>query len=350
MSTDPDKVPPSWFVSFVKEDKKFKASTTDQLQKIYASNVEIKAEQIKIRHELTWRRTRDTLIDDCEILVSGLPTNADIMLEEATRRLLITIGMRDAVPYIRSARKWIVRNAADPSTALEQRDIPYVFKVGSQTVRDDIMLAASRLKNTSTTSAFGFNSTNRIYLRAIWHKPVHELYSSACRITKELNLPRPIVRQLTVFIRRAQRAELEPIYSQEDLFSLKRSIPCGPSRIAMHGNLPRSAFAQFSHPVQRHALTDLVPNVQNTPPLSQSMDEHASGLQQTEKDGTQKSSFSSSNEMDFLEDGPQAQDSTRSVNSQDLWASTQNSGSQDTTPNVLGTEDRTLQKNSNPNS
>lgn len=215
--------PPEWFAKWAVGEKEFRDGTSSQLNKLLVSSGSMLEVQTKHARELKWRRMKDTLVDECEILVLGFPSNANITLEEATRRLLITMGLRDTCLYVRRARQWV---SHEPSKGRafsfpHQRDMPFVFKLGSPSVRDDIMMASSRLKDLTTERVFGFPSTNRIYLRAIWPKPIHELYSLANRVTKELKMPRPIVRQLTVFCRHAPRADLFPIYTQEDLRVLR---------------------------------------------------------------------------------------------------------------------------------
>lgn len=163
--------------------------------------------------------------DTSELVVHGLYSTFGDSLYTTAKKLLsaLRFGIDHDFPSIIETRKWfspqfqgLTQNSS--STSQQQSNTSaFVFQVGSPLFRDKILSRANLLKNQNAQSIFGAGGTTPVYIRALWPKPVHELFIEAIKTSKSLDYSRPTVKNLRVCMSQTLRSELVPILSVNDL-------------------------------------------------------------------------------------------------------------------------------------
>ncbi|KAL7303036.1 hypothetical protein TKK_0004255 [Trichogramma kaykai] len=163
------------------------------------------------------------LTDECEVLLSGLPLKLTLTDKAILDKTLSNKGLPLHTRFITRTRSWIQKNQSKNSNSSHTRSL--VFKCSSPLVRDTIISCSHKLSNIRTQSLFNTDGEdNDLYLRPFWPKPVRSLYTKALSVSRELNYPKPFVRNLTVLIRKQPNSPPIPIHSEKDLKMLSTSL------------------------------------------------------------------------------------------------------------------------------
>ncbi|CAB0036288.1 unnamed protein product [Trichogramma brassicae] len=127
--------------------------------------------------------------DTCEILLSGIPSSADLANEQLLDSVFTAMGLVNFNRFVSHTRDW------KPKITNEARkDVTraIVVKLASPSTRDDCLSSASRLASISAQTLFGAGGDGKLRLRALWPREVHALLSKAYTAAHALNYARPV--------------------------------------------------------------------------------------------------------------------------------------------------------------
>ena len=95
-----------------------------------------------------------------------------------------------------------------------------VFTIASSEARDDILRRTPGLKNLDCQAIFGIDGSAELSVGALWPDPVYKLLKHATALHKQLGHLRPVVRNLTVFMRPTKNGPLHPVTCEADIDAL----------------------------------------------------------------------------------------------------------------------------------
>ena len=178
-------------------------------------------------------RERSTLEDPREILVRGTSLSVTHEPMQLASALLTALKLERHVPLVDRWRSWnpparaaegveavanvpaqvtLVEAVVNvPAPAVQRRAL--VFTLACPSARDDILRRTPGLKNLDSQAIFGVVGTAKLSVNALWPDAIHKLLKSATWLYKSLGHQRPIVNNLTVFMRPTKNGPLIPIYS-----------------------------------------------------------------------------------------------------------------------------------------
>lgn len=222
---------PDWFTSFKEVYTQNTAENKQSFGNIQGTLNSLHTDFNIKRHEDYLRDKLSILTDTCELLVIGLPIEftKSKPLYEAARHVLSAIGfgIGHDLPTIVDTRQWNTASNANSShtTPISSSRSPnqrlqttgFVFQVSSPLLRDKILSKSRFLNGKNAATVFGVGGNTPIYIRALWPKPIHDLFVAAIKSSKSLNYARPLVKNMRVCMRKTVRSELVPILSVEQL-------------------------------------------------------------------------------------------------------------------------------------
>ena len=96
-------------------------------------------------------------------------------------------------------------------------------------MRDDILRRTPGLRDLTCENIFGAGGDAKLSVNALWPDPVHRLLKYAFAKHKQLGHLRPIVKNLTVFLRPTKNGPLLPVTCEADIDALTPRQSCQPS-------------------------------------------------------------------------------------------------------------------------
>lgn len=208
--------PPSWFSAFeTRLANKLDNSTEFLLKLIAKTKTDIQSELDSIRQNLNFLKLNRTLVDECEIKVSGIPYMSSLNPLSILNSVLVSCGLANISKHVMSWRNW---NHANNSNTMTM-----VFKLTSPAVRNLILKHSSNLINHDSQSIFGQGGNAKVYISALWPKATYNLLRKAQEFATRLKYASPVVRNLIVCMRKTKEkaSPLIPIISEADLLLLK---------------------------------------------------------------------------------------------------------------------------------
>ncbi|CAB0035060.1 unnamed protein product [Trichogramma brassicae] len=164
--------------------------------------------------------------DTCEVRVSGIPLSVDVTSSATAERIVSALELDRLRPHILSVREWAPRRrtpVAAPSTSNAVLDLEMktmVIRFPSANARETFLAAAPKFQRLSTHAIFGIADDGRPnHLRAnvILPSDRHRLYRRCAVAAEAHGYPRPFVRNLCIYMRRARDSAPICIMSDDDL-------------------------------------------------------------------------------------------------------------------------------------
>ncbi|CAB0030705.1 unnamed protein product [Trichogramma brassicae] len=164
--------------------------------------------------------------DTCEVRVSGIPLSVDVTSSATAERIVSALELDRLRPHILSVREWAPRRltpVAAPSTSNAVLDLEMktmVIRFSSANARETFLAAAPKFQRLSTHAIFGIADDGRPnHLRAnvILPSDRHRLYRRCAAAAEAHGYPRPFVRNLCIYMRRARDSAPICIMSDDDL-------------------------------------------------------------------------------------------------------------------------------------
>ena len=239
---------PSWFVAFslnvaefMKEIRQDFRDLSTRIAALEADSTKSKSNQADIkaiREEVDALSHTHALTDSCEIMISGVPSQ--LSYNQVVDNVSAALDLPSAGQFIVEAREWKARipkpkdrkistpqpshdsyslHHRSPSIGVTNRR-SVVLKLSSSCVRDTFISRASKLARTNAQAVFGMGGSSRVFIQPLWPEPVYKLWRSALVAQQTLKYARPIIRNLSIFMRKTRDSRLIPIYSQQDLDAL----------------------------------------------------------------------------------------------------------------------------------
>ena len=100
-----------------------------------------------------------------------------------------------------------------------------VFTLASLEARDDILHRTPGLKNLTCQVIFGAGGDAKLSVNSLWPDPVHRLLKQATAKYKRLGHLRPLVKNLTVFLRPTKNGPLPPVTCEAEIDALTPQLP-----------------------------------------------------------------------------------------------------------------------------
>ena len=179
------------------------------------------------QNSLNWR----SLKDPREIIVRGIPLNVQQEPSQLAAALLTALDLQELVPLVtkwhvwnqsgRTARPDLAAAAvvpAAPAPAAQSR--AFVFTLACAETCDDILKKTPALRNLDCQNISGAGGKAKLSVNALWSNSVHKLLKYPSARYKQLGHLRPLVKNLTVFMRPTRNGPLHPVTCEADINAL----------------------------------------------------------------------------------------------------------------------------------
>ena len=255
---------PAWFTDFLKDFHDINNKNVTAIQELTArvttleTTVNTKLEQVEteivaIKQELTGMKKEKSkekqIVDSCEVIVSGIPAECTLNNSEVVNKIFAVLDTPNLHQFVFETREWkgkypqqisgnrsqsdvnagtsyqltINENeVGDPTTtpSVNNQYRALVIKFCSPCTRDALLTRCPKLENINCHTLFGVGGTYKIFIRPILPQPLYKLWCAALETHKKLNYARPIIRNLTVFMRETKRSPLIDISNELELVKL----------------------------------------------------------------------------------------------------------------------------------
>ena len=171
-----------------------------------------------------------SLEDPREIIVRGIPQAVTLEPLQIAAALLTALKLPKLAPLVTEYRVWnppAREGPADrPVTGAPLALAPavplraFVYKLACPATRDDILQKSPGLKNLDCQMIFGDGGRAKLTINALWRDPIHKLLKHATASHKQLGHLRPVVKNLTVFMRPTKNGPLIPVICEADVDAL----------------------------------------------------------------------------------------------------------------------------------
>ena len=178
-------------------------------------------------------RNRPTLDGPRQIIVRGIPLAVQLEPLPLANALLTALKLQQYAPLVIGSRAWNqparavhaehaslgdqAAPAALPRPALTRA---LVFTLACAETHDDILRKTPGLKHLDFQAIFGTGGAAKLSVSALWPDPVYKLLSYATARHKQLGHLRPLVKNLTVFMRPTKNGPLLPVTCEADIETL----------------------------------------------------------------------------------------------------------------------------------
>ncbi|KAL7304650.1 hypothetical protein TKK_0002897 [Trichogramma kaykai] len=156
------------------------------------------------------------LTDQCEMLLSGLPSNLELSDDQVLKKTFSTMGLENHERFVRRTQKWKQRH----SCSVKKPTGAIVFQCSSPIVRDGLIAQSFNLSRFDNKTLFNTDGESKLSSSPLWPKNTYNLLREAKSLARRLHYPSPIVRNLTVLMRKSPQSEFIPIHSKIDLDSI----------------------------------------------------------------------------------------------------------------------------------
>ena len=150
--------------------------------------------------------------DPCEILVTGLPRVLSLSPTEIVKRLLLFIGLSNAINYVFSTRSWKPKHFKGTTNGL-------VIRFSSPIVRNEV-LKKIRCQKNFNSGIFGSVDNNRLNVTDLLPKSMYLLFLKARKLYKTLNYDPPIIKNGVIYMRKDSYSTFIPIFTHNNLINL----------------------------------------------------------------------------------------------------------------------------------
>ena len=174
-----------------------------------------------------------SLVDSREIIVRGIPPAVQLEPLQLASALLTALQLQQHVPLVVGWRAWNAPARADnapqavavapPEGAPAAQLRALVFTLACPATRDNILRRTPGLRNLDCQAIFGAGGGCKLSVNALSPDPIHKLLEYATTHSKQLSHLRPVVRNLTVFLRPSRNGPLIPITCEADVDALVRA-------------------------------------------------------------------------------------------------------------------------------
>ncbi|KAJ8666101.1 hypothetical protein QAD02_007763 [Eretmocerus hayati] len=197
------------------------------------NNVSARITQIEnrvdsVESSVEYLTNRTMLVDNAEILISGLPRNVQLSHAEIVPKLFNELGVSHLTIFIINMRTGngpdltplenvpnIQAQGGPPNNQPRNPNFfALVMKMNSTIVRDEIISRTPILKDQSVSTILNIPGNSKIFCRALWPREIYQLYEKALVTAKQLNYERPLVKNLTVCMRQTRTSRLIPVNSE----------------------------------------------------------------------------------------------------------------------------------------
>ncbi|CAB0032722.1 unnamed protein product [Trichogramma brassicae] len=151
--------------------------------------------------------------DQCEMLLSGVPSGLELSDNQVLKKTFSAMGMEHHERFITRTRSWKPKN----SRSVKEHTRAIVLQCSSPIVRDGLMAQSHKLAKFENRTLFDTGGESRLSLSPLWPKNIYQLLLEAKSLSHRLHYASPIVRNLTVLMRKSPQSELIPIRTKEDL-------------------------------------------------------------------------------------------------------------------------------------
>lgn len=252
--------PPAYFTAFTKE---LRSDFLGQIAQLVKHVTFLKQQQIRDRALIDALLRRCTMVDDCEVVVYGLPHGFSPSYGAAAERLFSALSLPPALASICSYRDWSppLRNFSSSSSTQISSYTAFVIRLPSPQFRHRLLQVSNKLKSQTAHQIFGHGGHHAVFIKPIWPKPVYELFKIALQASKSANYSRPVVHNLVVCLRKSANSPLIPIFTETDIDNHFSSL----------SNSNLASNPSDSHPNQiassiRHSAADSYPTNSNHSP------------------------------------------------------------------------------------
>lgn len=154
--------------------------------------------------------------DTCEVKISGVPPTLELTPETIVERIFGVLDIPNLVNQVIDARQ--LREWKSNKNKKNSERSSITITLSSPNVRDLVVSKTPNLRGKSARLIFGMGGSRKVYMAAVWPKPVDKLLMEAKKISKLLGYAEPEVRNLVVFLRKSAESEdVIPVWSKSDL-------------------------------------------------------------------------------------------------------------------------------------
>ena len=218
---------PEYFKDFLVEFRKGRDEVSEIKTSLEEARTEWREETSKnsdaIAHnsnDIQHLKAHSALVDNFEVLILGLPSGSTLSHDEAMRKLLAILGLKDHILDKAEYREWMPNRASQQPVngqPINHSQHGFVIELHTAKDRDRLVAASPKLKNLTANAVFGEGGNSTVSIRQLWPKEVHALFRVALRACKQHRFPRPIVSNLVVSVRRSKNSPFTPLLSLGDL-------------------------------------------------------------------------------------------------------------------------------------
>ena len=212
---------------------------------IKETDTQHKAEFASIRNDIAGiaKTVDDSSIKEnpCEVVVRGLPPALALTNKQITTALLTALQLPDYAQHVVGWREWTPKKRAEQlnpaqqatSQALGEPAQPQqnhqpvrslAFNLSSSFMCDSVLKNAPLLRNLTCQAIFGTGGESFLSVNALWPTQVYVLLKRAIAVYRQLGYARPIVRNLTVFVRPTKTGPPVPIPRESDVDALVNAM------------------------------------------------------------------------------------------------------------------------------
>ncbi|CAB0043509.1 unnamed protein product [Trichogramma brassicae] len=145
--------------------------------------------------------------DQCEMLLSGVPSGLELSDNQVLKKTFSAMGMEHHERFITRTRSWKPKN----SRSVKEHTRAIVLQCSSPIVRDGLMAQSHKLAKFENRTLFDTGGESRFSLSPLWPKNIYQLLLEAKSLSHRLHYASPIVRNLTVLMRKSPQSEFIPI-------------------------------------------------------------------------------------------------------------------------------------------
>ncbi|CAB0039948.1 unnamed protein product [Trichogramma brassicae] len=179
------------------------------------------------RSSATVASNRAPLEDACEVRVSGLPLSLDTADVATAERILVALNLSRLAPLILKVRTWAPgRSQSAPQATTSSAPSPVlpsvsamVIRFASPSARATFLEATPLFRTLALSDIFGATITETGHLSAstILPRSQYRLYRKCCAASSNGHLPRPSLRNLSIYMRLTKDSAPTLITTEADL-------------------------------------------------------------------------------------------------------------------------------------
>uniref|UniRef100_A0ABD2WF06 Uncharacterized protein n=1 Tax=Trichogramma kaykai TaxID=54128 RepID=A0ABD2WF06_9HYME len=155
--------------------------------------------------------TRAPVVDECEVLVTGISQAIQLSEEQILEKIVVALGLVRVSRFVAYTRPWIRRGPTGSGSSAPHTNKAFIFKLASAELHDILILKAPKLSKVNGLSLLGAGEETRIML-----------LGKAIATDHRNGYARPIVRNMTIYMRESKDSELTLAHKEEGLLVFKQ--------------------------------------------------------------------------------------------------------------------------------